>query len=101
MNSNHENGQFGQGSKIDKRQEETERHYALGNPQTSDDDFLSGDNRAKYHPNLDQYDLTPEDEDRYNNGTSEHDDFINDGFSEPDTRTRFSGPSRNGSHRNH
>lgn len=102
MNSNQENNQFGQGSKIDKRQQETTGTlYASGDPQTRDDDFLSGDNKAKYHPNLDQYEFTTEDEDRYNNGTSEHDDFINEDSSEKNTRTRYSSPSRNGSHRNH
>lgn len=107
MNSNQENNQFGPGSKIDKKVSnsvnETERQtkHSFGSPATSDDDFLSGDNKAKYHPDLDQYEFTTEDEDRYNNGASEHDDFINDGFSEENTRTRYSGPSRNGSHRNH
>lgn len=102
MNSNQENNQFGQGSKIDKRQEDkTHRHNASGNPQPGDDDFLSGDNKAKYHPNLDQYEVSTEDEDRYNYGASEHDDIIDNTISEEDTRTRYSSPSRNGSHRNH
>jgi hypothetical protein len=89
MNSNQENNQFGPGSGIDKKQKE------------NDDDFLSGDNKAKYHPNLDQYEVSTEEEDRYNNGTSEHDEFIDNGVSEEETKTRYSSPSRNGSHRNH
>jgi hypothetical protein len=89
MNSNQENNQFGQGSGIDKKQKE------------NDDDFLSGDNKTKYHPNLDQYEFSTEDEDRYNNGTSEHDEFIDNGVSEEETKIRYSSPSRNGSHRNH
>lgn len=107
MNSNQETNQFGQGSKIDKRHEEnSDRHYETeknikqykaGNPQKNDDDFLRGDNKVKYHPNLDQYEMTNEEEDRYNNGTSEHEDFIE----EEETKTRYSAPTRNGSHRNH
>lgn len=89
MNSNQENNQLGQGSGIDKKLKE------------NDDDFLKGDNKAKYHPNLDQYEVSTEDEDRYNNGTSEHDEFINNRVSEEETKTRYSSPSRNGSHRNH
>ncbi|UPT70773.1 MAG: hypothetical protein M0D53_17235 [Flavobacterium sp. JAD_PAG50586_2] len=89
MNLNHENNQFGPGSKIDKKQGE------------NDDDFLSGDNKAIYHPNLDQYEVSTEDEDRYNNGNSEHDEFIDNVVSEEETKTRYSSPSRNGSHRNH
>jgi hypothetical protein len=57
MDSNQKNNQFGQGSKIDagKRQDpETERNaaqHASRNPETSDDDFLSGDNAKKTSPN--------------------------------------------------
>eukprot|EP00388_Colpodella_angusta_P046241 GDKK01068676.1.p1 GENE.GDKK01068676.1~~GDKK01068676.1.p1 ORF type:complete len:106 (-),score=18.73 GDKK01068676.1:37-354(-) len=105
MNSNHENNQFGQGSKIDKRQEQnsgTEKNSKKQlDPKKIDDDFLSGENEAKFHPDLDKYEITIEEEDRYNYGASEHDDTINSYNPEEDSRPRYSSPSRNGSHRNH
>lgn len=109
MNSNHENNQFGQGSKIDKRQEQnSERHSGTEknikkqlDPRKIDDDFLSGENEAKFHPDLDKYEITIEEEDRYNYGTSEQDDTIKIYNSEEDSKPRYSSPSRNGSHRNH
>ena len=109
MNSNQDNNQFGQGSKIDERQEQNSgRHSGTGNntkkqidPKKIDDDFLSGDNEAKFHPDLDKYEITVEEEDRYNYGTSEHDDPIKIESPEEDSRPRYSSPSRNGSHRNH
>lgn len=111
MNSNQENNQFGQGSKIDERHEQnSERHsgtqknsrkHTSIDPKKIDDDFLSGDNEAKFHPNLDKYEISIEDEDRYNYGTSEHDDSITIGSPEEDSKPRYSSPSRNGSHRNH
>lgn len=101
MNSNQETNQFGPGSKIDKTQEENNNQYASENSKASDDDFLSGDNKAKYHPNLDEYEVSNEAEDRYNNGVSEHDELIDNKVSEGQTKVRYSSPSRNGSHRNH
>lgn len=100
MNSNQKDNQFGQGSEIDKKEENNKQH-ALGNSKVSDDDFLSGDNKTKYHPNLDKYELSIEDEDRYNYGTSEHDDLIDNRVAEEETKIRYASPSRNGSHRNH
>lgn len=47
MNSNQNDDQLGQGSKIDA---ETQ-NFSPGNPSTSDDDFLSGDNAKKTYPN--------------------------------------------------
>lgn len=105
MDSNHENNQFGQGSKIDKGQEQnsgTEKNSKKQlDPKKIDDDFLSGENEAKFHPDLDKYEITIEEEDRYNFGTSEHDDTINRYNPEEGSRPRYSSPSRNGSHRNH
>jgi hypothetical protein len=108
MNSNKETNQFGPGSKIDNKKKQ--------NSHENDDDFLSGDNKSRPYPNKDldegyakpyssgigtpkndeeNYEMSPEDEDRYNNGNSEHDDLIED------SKPRYSSPSRNGSHRNH
>lgn len=89
MKSNHETNQFGQSFKIDKTQEEkNSEHFSLRNSKASNDDFLSEDNKAKYHPNLDQYEVLVEDEDRYNNGKSERDDLIDNKVSEEETKTR-------------
>jgi hypothetical protein len=46
MNSNQKNNQFGQGSEID----DEDKNFSPGNPSTSDDDFLSGDNAKKTYP---------------------------------------------------
>jgi len=91
MNSNQDTNQFGQGSKIDKKENEDSKR----NPKENDDDFLSGDNQIKYHPNMDKFEVSPEEEDRYNNGSSEHDDLIEN------PNQKFSSCRRNGSHRNH
>lgn len=110
-------------------------NIASQNPQPNDDDFLSGDNESKTYPNNQnnpnegynkqlspgprnaniggnesEYETSAEDEDRYNYGMSEHDDFIgteNTDFFDSEEQeksnneTRYNSPTRNGSHRNH
>ncbi len=124
MNSTQKGNQFGPGSKIDNKQ-----------PEANDDDFLSGDNASRPYPNNQnnpnegynkqmspgsknpniggdesEYETSAEDEDRYNHGTSEHDDVIeneNRDFFDSEEQeksnneTRYNSPTRNGSHRNH
>ena len=51
MDSNQKNNQFGQGSKIDESTEKNTPQRVSRNPETSDDDFLSGDNAKKSYPN--------------------------------------------------
>lgn len=90
MDTNQEDYQLGQGSEIDKKQQKSFENKS----QSDDDDFVSGDNKIKYHPDLDQYEVSVEEEDRYNFGAFEHDELI-------DNKPRYNGLSRNGSHRNH
>ena len=108
--------------------------YSQSEP--NDDDFLSGDNASRPYPNQNnpnegynkqfspgsknpniggdesEYETSTsaDDEDRYNHGTSEHDDFItneNKDFFDSEEQeksnneTRYNSPVRNGSHRNH
>jgi hypothetical protein len=110
MNTNQNSHQFGQSSKIDKRQnidsdrrEGTEESInQKAGPSKNDDDFLSGDNAPRQNPNIggneNEYDITNADEDRYdeetiaNNDSEERrnphygDDFQDDGRNDNEDR---------------
>ena len=124
------------GRQTSDRRDATENNIntSSGNPDANDDDFLSGDNESKTYPNNQnnpnegynkqlspgarnaniggnesEYETSAEDEDRYNYGASEHDDFIgneNEGFAaeeqeKSNNETRYNSSTRNGSNRNH
>lgn len=107
MNSNQESNQFGQGSKIDKRQEENPNRHSetnrnikqnyIDNSDANQVDF--GGIKKTTFPVPVELEASAEDEDRYNYGASEHDDLIE--TTEEESKVRYSSPTRNGSHRNH
>ena len=112
---------------------EDNMNSASRNPDANDDDFLNGDNKSKTYPNdqnnpnegynkqmapkgnaniggnESEYETSVEDEDRYNFGTSENDDFIGAESTDFDSEeqeksnneTKYNSPTHNGSHRNH
>jgi hypothetical protein len=124
MNTTQKNNQSGQGSKVDDRKNKDQNinRNTMSKQAMNDDDFLSGDNAARPYPNQNnpnegynktmapkqvsnpniggnerEYETSTEDEDRYNNGSSEHDDEImnrrdNEEIDRHDDETRYSKP---------